>query len=230
VLALLLVLVLTSFGVRKRWHRSRLGRLETWCQVHVYLGLLVVGVVLCHSGFRFEDRVAVVAFWTLVAVAASGLVGALLYTVVPLLLTGVESNLAPEEIGSQLNQLGQAMARLVGGRSPALREIAHHLLGEARPGWLAGWRLLLAPRADAAERESSWAGFVPEVPPTEQQQLEQLLVLARQRRELFQALVRQLRYRNLLAVWLYFHVPLTFVLFIVLAAHLWGALRWSGLP
>jgi len=58
--------------------------------------------------------------------------------------------------------------------------------------------------------------------------LQQLLVLSRQRRELVLALVQQQRYRNLLAAWLLVHVPLSFALLVVLAAHLWGALRyWS---
>jgi hypothetical protein len=227
VLALAMVLLLMFFGVRKRWHRSRLGRLESWSQSHLYLGLLVVGVALCHSGFRFADRVAALAFWAMVAVAASGLVGALLYTVVPVLLTGVESNVAPEELARQLNQLAQAMARLASGRSPALVEIARSLLGEARPGRLAGWRLLRGQRHRAQPGgEEAWTRWLHEVPPAEQPELQQVLVLSRQRRELYQALVQQQRYRNLLAVWLYLHVPLSFALLVLLAAHVWGALRW----
>jgi len=230
ILAAALLLVLLFLGVRKRWHTSRLGRLESWCQSHVYLGLLMVAVVLCHSGFRFQDRVAVAAFLVLAAVAASGVVGAVLYTVVPLLLTGVETNLAPEEVSRQLNQLGGAMARLAGGRSPALREIARGLLGEDLPGRLAGWRLLLRPPRAAAGGEpgqGKWSRWLPEVPPAEQQELQQLLILARQRRELHQALVRQQRYRNLLALWLYLHVPLSITLLLALAAHLWGAWRYA---
>ena len=226
-LALALVLLLVFFGVRKRWHRSRLGRLESWCQSHVYLGLLVVAVALCHSGFRFEDRVASAAFWTMTAVAASGLAGALLYTVVPLLLTRVEGGLLPEELGRQANQLAQSMARMASGRSPALQGIAGELLAGERPGWLAGWRLLLQPRPAAAV-ERPWARWLSEVPAAERDDLQQLLVLSRQRRELVLALVQQQRYRNVLAAWLLVHVPLSFALLVVLAAHLWGALRyWS---
>ncbi|HET9767251.1 MAG TPA: hypothetical protein VFS60_10405 [Thermoanaerobaculia bacterium] len=228
-LALALVLLLVFFGVRKRWHRSRLGRLESWCQSHVYLGLLVVGVALCHSGFRFEDRVAAAAFWTMTAVAASGLAGALLYTVVPLLLTRVESGgLLPDELARQAQGLALSMARVASGGSPALQGIAGDLLAEQRPGWLAGWRLLLQPGQALEGVERPWARWLREVPPAERQDLEQLLVLSRQRRELVLSLVQQQRYRNLLAVWLFVHVPLSFALLALLAAHLWGALRyWS---
>ncbi len=226
-LALALVLLLTFFAVRKRWHRSRLGRLESWCQSHIYLGLLVVAVALCHAGFRFEDLVASAAFWTMTAVAASGLAGALLYTVVPLLLTRVESEFLPDELAKQAEQTAQSMARLASGRSPALQGIAGELLRE-KPGWLAGWRALLRPRTVTAEVERPWATWLREVPPAERNDLQQLLVLSRQRRELVLSLVQQQRYRNLLAVWLFVHVPLSFALLVVLAAHVWGALRyWS---
>ena len=69
------------------------------------------------------------------------------------------------------------------------------------------------------------------MPPAERNDLQQLLVLSRQRRELVLSLVQQQRYRNLLAVWLFVHVPLSFALLVVLAAHVWGALYyWSPSP
>lgn len=230
VLAAALVLFLLFLGVRKRWHRGP-GRLESWTQAHVYLGLLVAAVALLHSGWRFHDRVAVAALLAMAAVVLSGLVGAVLYTVVPLLLTGVESNVALDEVSRQINQLGAAMARLAAGKSAALQEICRGLLAEDRLGALAGWRLLLRPprrrRSTAAPEQGPWARWLPEVPPAEQADLQQTLILSRQRRELHQTLVRQQRYRNLLAVWLYLHIPLSAVLLIALAAQLWGALRWA---
>jgi hypothetical protein len=135
---------------------------------------------------------------------------------------------ALDEVSRQLNQLGAAMARLAGGKSAALQEICRGLLAEDVPGPLAGWRLLLRPpRADGEPEQGPWARWLPEVPPAEQADLQQTLILSRQRRELHQTLVRQQRYRNLLALWLYLHIPLSVVLLIVLAAHLWGALRYA---
>ncbi|MDQ3283121.1 MAG: hypothetical protein M3Q69_17105, partial [Acidobacteriota bacterium] len=50
-----LILLLAFFGIRKRWYRSRFGTLEQWLQSHIYLGVLVLIVLLFHTGGRFND-------------------------------------------------------------------------------------------------------------------------------------------------------------------------------
>jgi len=57
------------------------------------------------------------------------------------------------------------------------------------------------------------------VPPDEQEPLRQLLTLARQHRELHLRLAYQERYKGLLDLWLWLHVPMTLVLLVLLAAH-----------
>lgn len=228
ILGTLLMLLLLFFGVRKRWHRSRWGTLQGWCQAHIYLGLLVVLVILLHSGFRFEDQVAVAALLTMAAVSLSGLVGAVLYTLVPWLLTGVETNIPPEEVSKQLNQIGQAMARLATGKSPAFERLWRALIAESKPGFLAGWALLFRPVKRGADSvDAPWVKLLPEVPPAEQTDLKQLLIFSRQSRELESSLLAQQRYRNLLAAWLYVHVPLSVALVALVIAHLWGALYYG---
>jgi len=111
------ILVLLAFGVRKRWYRSTWGTLDGWLQSHIYLGLLSALVIFFHSGFRFQDRVAVAAFVTLGVVVASGFVGASLYTSVPRRLSEVESDLTPAELSAQIQQLADGMARIAGSRS-----------------------------------------------------------------------------------------------------------------
>src|SRR5690349_3586579 len=75
----LLILLLAFFGIRKRWYRSTFGTLEQWLQSHIYLGLLVLLVLVFHTGMRFNDKVAVTTFVLVVIVVASGAFGAILY-------------------------------------------------------------------------------------------------------------------------------------------------------
>lgn len=231
VLGTLAILLLLYFGVRKRSYKSTWGTLEAWLQSHLYLGLLAAALILCHTGFRFQDKVAVAAFAVLLAVVASGVWGALAYTAVPRRLTEVEGDLTPEKMAGQLNQLGRTMARLAAGRSEAFRGVCAGLLAEMAPGRLAGWRLLLgAGRARKGGDEAApWAAHLARVPAAEQEDLRQLLVLARQRRELHQRLLAQQRYRNLLDVWLYLHVPLSLALVALVAAHLLAVFYFSKL-
>lgn len=222
VLATLSILVLLYFGVRKRSYRSTFGTLEAWLQSHIYLGLLSAVLVLCHTGFRFQDKVAVAAFLVLLAVVATGVWGAVLYTSVPRRLTAVEGDLTPEKMGEQLNQLGRSMSRLAAGRSEPFRSVCEGLLAELVPVRMAGWKLLFGAGRDRRGNGEAapWAAQLGKVPAAEQEELRQLLVLARQRRELHQKLLAQQRYRNLLEVWLYLHVPLSLALVALVAAHL----------
>ncbi len=228
------ILVLLAFGLRKRWYRSTWGTLDGWLQSHIYLGLLSALVIFFHSGFRFHDRVAVAAFVTLGVVVASGFVGASLYTSVPRRLSEVESDLTPAELSAQIQQLADGMARIAGSRSQPFQEVCRGLLAESLPGRLAGWRLMLTSRGPGAQRATAggssgsggggrpapWAVHLTRVPPAEQEDLRQLLVLSRQRSELLERLIAQQRYRNLLGAWLYLHVPLSIALLALVAAHL----------
>ena len=230
-----LVLLLTAFGLRKRAYRSRLGSLESWLGSHVWLGVLVAVVAVLHTGLRFEDRVALATLLVLLAVVASGLVGAYLYQVLPRRLTAVETNEAPEETTAELNRVAGAMARLAAGRSAAFRSIHHRLAAEARPPVWAGWRLVFsgAPAGGGAERSGGrggWERLLGNVEEAEREELRHLLVLARQHRELRRGFLVQRRYRNLLDAWLWVHVPLTFALLALLAVHVAGALYYWGVP
>lgn len=220
VLATLSILVLLYFGVRKRSYRSTFGTLEAWLQSHLYLGVLAAVLVLFHTGFRFQDKVAVSAFAVLGAVVVSGVWGALVYTAVPRRLTEVEGDLTPERMAEQLNQLGRTMSRLATGKSEPFQKVCQGLLAELVPARLAGWKLLVGAGRERKDETAPWAAQLGRVPASEQEDLRQLLVLARQRRELHQRLLAQQRFRNHLDVWLYVHVPLSIALIVLVAAHL----------
>lgn len=225
-----LILLLAFFGIRKRWYRSRFGTLEQWLQSHIYLGVLSLVVLLFHTGGRFNDKVAVTTIVLVAIVVLSGIFGAILYATVPRLLTEVESNLTVEDISDQLNQLGRAMARIASGRSAAFQRIYDELVRQTAPGGLAGWRLILSrlshkKQVDAAD----WARLISIAPKEEQEDLRQMLVLSRQRKELLLRLIFQQRYKNFLEAWLYIHVPFTIALLVMAALHIIGVFYYGKL-
>jgi predicted membrane channel-forming protein YqfA (hemolysin III family) len=225
-----LILLLAFFGIRKRWYRSTFGTLEQWLQSHIYLGLLVLVVLLFHTGMRFNDRIAVATFVLAVIVVASGAFGAILYVTVPRLLTEVESNLTVEDMSDQLNQLARAMARIASGRSAPFQRIHDELTKQTTPGGLAGWRLLVSRGRRAKQEASDWARLIALVPKEEQEDLRQMLVLSRQRKELLLRLVYQQRYKNVLEAWLYVHVPFTIALLVMAIVHIAGVFYYGRLP
>jgi predicted membrane channel-forming protein YqfA (hemolysin III family) len=226
----ILILLLASFGIRKRAYRSNFGTLEQWLQAHIYLGLLVVVILFFHAGGKFHDRVAVATLLLLAIVVISGIVGALLYATVPRLLTEVESNLTADQISEQLNDLTKQMARIAEPRSPAFQRVFDELARETQPPFLAGWRLISSrmTRPGATERRSQ---LIAAVSKDEQDELRQMLVLSRQHQELLRRLVVQQRYKNILEAWLYVHVPFTFALLIMSIVHItavfyYGRIHW----
>src|SRR3954453_1527258 len=214
-----LILLLAFFGIRKRWYRSTFGTLEQWMQSHIYLGVLTLVILVFHSGGRFNDAVAVTTLILVAIVVVSGIFGAILYVTVPRLLTEVESNLTVEEISDQLNQLARSMARIASGKSAPFQRIYEELIRESLPGWLAGWRLLFT-RRRRQEGVGDWSRLIALVAKDEQEELRQMLVLSRQRKELLIRLVYQQRYKNILESWLYIHVPFTIALLLLAAVHI----------
>ena len=215
----LLILLLAFFGIRKRWYRSRFGTLEQWLQSHIYLGLLVMVVLLLHTGGRFNDKIAVATLIIAAIVVSSGIFGAILYVTVPRMLTEVESNLTVEELSEQLNQNAKQMARVASGKSAPFQRIYTELIREGIPGWLAGWRLLFSRKRRDAKAGGDWASLLGLVQKDEQEVLRQMLVISRQRKELLLRLVFQQRYKNILEAWLYIHIPFTIVLLLFGVVH-----------
>jgi hypothetical protein len=214
-----LIVLLALFGIRKRAYRSTLGTLESWMQSHIYLGILTGVILLLHTGFRFHDGIAVATFVLVLIVVFSGVAGAILYVTVPRLLTEVESNLTVDEISDQLNALAKQMARIATGKSAPFQRIYNELVSESRPGWLAGWRLLFTRRRQKPKSAGDWSNLLGLVGKDEQNELRQMLVVSRQRKELLLRLIYQQRYKNILEAWLYVHVPFTIAAMVMAVVH-----------
>ncbi|MDQ3282497.1 MAG: hypothetical protein M3Q69_13940, partial [Acidobacteriota bacterium] len=187
--------------------------------------------LLFHTGGRFNDRIAVSTLILVAIVVGSGIVGAILYVTVPRLLTEVESNLTVEEISDQLNQLARSMARIASGRSAAFQRIYDESLRQTQPGGLAGWRLLVSRLGRRKQSENAdWGRLLALVPKEEQEELRQMLVISRQRRELLLRLIFQQRYKNVLEFWLYIHVPFTVALLVMAVVHVGAVFYYGRLP
>ena len=104
------------YPIRYRWAwlRKR-GSSKRWLDVHVLLGLMAPIIITFHSSFKFSG-IAGIAYWVMVLVALSGVVGRYIYTQIPRSLTSVELSLkeAQEQsakLAGQLKNLGILSAR-----------------------------------------------------------------------------------------------------------------------
>ena len=75
-----MMLVLLIYPLRKRFRRwALIGSVKSWFRIHMILGLAGPVIIIFHSGFKLGSFNSSVAFFCMLIVATSGLVGRKLY-------------------------------------------------------------------------------------------------------------------------------------------------------
>jgi len=140
----LLFFVIYLYPLRKKWGwLGRQGNSRRWLDFHVLLGLLAPVVITFHSSFKFSG-IAGVAYWIMIVVALSGVVGRYIYAQIPRSLNSAELSLQEaqeqsQRIATQLKNTGILSVRDIDGllRLPDMK----HVQSISLIGVL--WRMLL---------------------------------------------------------------------------------------
>jgi hypothetical protein len=105
ILGFAMFLVIFLYPLRKRWKwLGRQGTSKHWLDFHVMLGIAAPFVIALHASFKFAGF-AGMAFWIMVSVSLSGVVGRYLYGQIPRSLNAAElSRKETQEIHEQLAQ------------------------------------------------------------------------------------------------------------------------------
>ena len=99
-----MMVVMLAYSLRKRVKALRkLGPLGRWLDVHIFLGVVGPLLVILHSAFKVQGLVAL-SFWSMIAVALSGVLGRYLYLQIPRSRAGEELTLA------ELQKLDRALS------------------------------------------------------------------------------------------------------------------------
>lgn len=140
----LLFLFIYLYPLRKKWAwLGRQGSSRRWLDFHVLLGLVAPVVITFHSSFKFSG-IAGIAYWIMVVVALSGVVGRYIYAQIPRSLNFAELSLQEaqeqsQRLATQLKNAGILSARDIDGllRLPDLKRVQSiSLIGVL-------WRMLL---------------------------------------------------------------------------------------
>ncbi len=99
IIGTLLILVgIFSYMARKRFHiLSRVGVLKYWLDFHIFMCVQGSVLILFHTSFKFGGIVSV-AFWSMVVVLASGVLGRYIYLQIPRSIEGRELSLHEVEL------------------------------------------------------------------------------------------------------------------------------------
>jgi SAM-dependent methyltransferase len=117
-----LLLLMYLYPLRKKWKwLSRKGKTKNWLDYHILMGLVGPVLITFHSSFKLSG-VAGFAYWSMIAVVASGIVGRYLYNRIPRKLDAVEMSV--EEAG----ELSADLARQIRAQNVLTEEELRPLL------------------------------------------------------------------------------------------------------
>lgn len=101
-------LVIYFYYFRKRWGwLDSIGTTKHWLDYHIVLGVSAPIITAFHASFKFRG-IAGMAFWIMVAVALSGVVGRYLYAQIPRRLNSAEFTW--QELQDEQLQLAQMLS------------------------------------------------------------------------------------------------------------------------
>jgi hypothetical protein len=181
--------------------------------------------VTFHSSFKFNGLVSV-AYWSMVAVTLSGVVGRYLYVRIPRGLRGIE--LTKTELDARADDLAQRLGA-ADLPEPLLARIAEFerraVPSPGQVGWLGLLTGDLRMRSEfaALRREIDRSGISPEL-------LGSAVQLIAERSNLLRQAAYLTKTKPLFDLWHVFHMPLVYVMFAIVAVHVAVAVYLGYLP
>jgi hypothetical protein len=223
-----LMVLMLGYSVRKRVGAlRRLGSMSRWLDVHMFFGVVGPLLVVLHSSFKVQGLVAL-SFWSMIAVAASGVFGRYLYLQIPRTRAGEEMNLAAlERVDAELSDRLRQEFRLNDSTVARLEELA---AGPPAEGGLT--RALVRILADdftRAGRLRAFARACRGVPVHVRHEFERVL---RAKAEARRRILLWSRLHDLFHYWHVAHKPFAVVMYVFMVLHvavaLWAGYAWGS--
>ena len=229
-LGLAMFLVIFLYPLRKRWAwLGRQGSATHWLDFHVLLGLWAPFVIAFHSSFKFRGF-AGMAFWIMLAVSLSGVIGRYLYAQIPRSLNAAEITRKElqerqEALSQQLKQnnlLPDSDLRLL-LKLPAVEKVEQWPMVVALASMMAldvarAFRIAkLRRRAlSLSERFSTLGGFLP----TQHRELERAINLAREEAASAKRILFLDRAHQVFHLWHVVHKPFSYSFAVLALIHI----------
>jgi len=211
---------------RKRWPwLASIGKTKHWLDFHIVLGITAPIIIAFHAAFKFRG-IAGMAFWIMVAVALSGIVGRYLYAQIPRRLNAAEYSW--QELQDEQLALSQQLAKqkmfTPGELTAAFHvpdvEMVKHKSAIGALLWMFALDLARPFRVASLRRRvlgfggsiASLGGFLP----SQNAELEQIVRAARRQASLSKRMVFLSRTQQVFQLWHVVHRPFSYA-FVVLA-------------
>ena len=216
-----LIVWLAWLGRRKRVINAGRWKLVGWTSAHVYLGLSLLVIATLHTGFQVGWNVHTLAYFLMIIVIVSGIFGIYFYANIPGKMSQNREENTQADMIEELNALDKQLAdaaqpleqryisqvrnaiektRLTGGLFTRL---------SGRVGNCATTKAALNLKDALDGSSEDMRGHLESVNTI----LDRKVVMLGRAR-------RHIRYKTLLELWLYIHVPVTFALLAALTVHI----------
>ena len=216
----LLIIWLGWFGIRKRRYGIGQMTLQEWLSAHVYLGVSLIIIATLHTGFQFGLNLHTFAYGLMLAVIVSGIFGVVMYIRIPDLRNENLAGVTLDQLVSQIADLSE-QTQQTAGQLPD--DITHALVAAQESVRIGGSaRRILAgtdrncPIAAVLQMVTAQATSLID---SDAETARRLVSLLARQSQLLEQVRREVRFRALLEVWLYLHIPLTIGLIAALGAH-----------
>ena len=215
-----LIVWLALLGVRKRAITPGRWSLKGWTSAHVYLGLALVVIGTLHTGFQLGWNVHTLAYVLMMLVILSGIFGIVAYARVPKAMSMNRAETTQEQMLDTLRGLDRQLHETAQPLIPSHAAIVRQSLESCDVA--GGIRARLTGRHPSCGNRSALRELRDELRlnPSDKEILAQIVFLLERKEATLAQARRHIRYKTLLEIWLYVHVPATFALIAALVAHI----------
>ena len=213
-------------GIRKRSYASRGAPVRGWVSAHVYLGTGLLLLVPLHSAFEFGMNVHSLAFVLLCIVIFSGMLGVAFYALVPTSMTRNRNNITLDAMLGRIAEI-DSECRIVAEGLPdyyaqaVVMSIDETTIGGTFRAQLSGTDPHCGTTRALKRLRSSDVELTTEAKTQERK----LVELIARKELLLKQIRRDVRYKDMLDLWLVVHVPVGFATCAAVVAHVF-AVTW----
>jgi hypothetical protein len=225
VIGFVMMLVPVAYAVRKRAASLRtFGTMKSWLDVHVFCGVIGPVFVTFHTSFKFGGLISV-AYWSMVAVVSSGVVGRYLYNRIPRSIRGVE--LSQADLDRRSSDLGRQLAGMQVSNTllHAIEALEARVVPPDDVSYAAlfGGDRRLRRELARFHAAAATSDAAPDV-------YRDIVRLATERATLLRRMAYLRKTKRLFDLWHVFHMPLVYIMFAIVTAHVVFTLYMGYIP
>lgn len=216
VISLLGMLVLMWYGIRKRSYRSTQTPLKGALAAHIWLGVALMVIVPLHAGFRFGLNVHTLAYALMVVVILSGIWGAINYATLARAISSHRGEGSMVILLQQIEGYAADIAALMRDKSDSFIELVRQIDFKFSPSIFSAVFRGAPQQIDRAKAADIVAGLAQ----AERDDAIKLITIINKKREIAGRVCNESRVKFWLKAWLYFHLPVSIALCVVVAIHI----------